>query len=265
MVHASDLTYFYSSQPSSSQFRRDEEAVERAFWQSTPIPLEEPRQGKRMRATKQDHDRPNDPLSLSTQQSRLIRQTWASAAGSSIDRDGEAQTSSRPKYRNRRGRAATPENSTNITTTSTTSTVSSSTDTDKSIFFFGHLKNIEKVSKTVDERMQKRKIQKEWSSKVISETARLRDSDEEGGRLKENMNTDENVMHEAFDEDGDNDLLGLGTPQPDDYREPESMMEEVPTSQSQERYLSLSHLSQISPTEYLGASCAPINGPTATN
>ena len=46
MVHASDLTHFYSLQPSSSQFPRDEEAVERAFWQSTPIPLEEPRQGK---------------------------------------------------------------------------------------------------------------------------------------------------------------------------------------------------------------------------
>jgi hypothetical protein len=128
--------------------------------------------------------------------------------------------------------------------------------------------------------MQKRKVQKEWSSKVISETARLRD---EEGRLKENMTANTNTMHgertptycddadiahvEAFgdDDDGDKDLLGLGTPQSDDDRDRASMMEEVPTSQSQERYLSLSRLSHIFPTESLGASCAPINGSTATN
>jgi hypothetical protein len=45
MVKASDHSYFYSLQPSSSQFPRDEEAVERAFWQSTPTALEELRQG----------------------------------------------------------------------------------------------------------------------------------------------------------------------------------------------------------------------------
>ena len=212
-----------------------------------------------------DQDRPNDPLSLSTQQSRLIRRTWASApAGSSIGRssNGKTQTSSRPKYRNRRGGgAARPDSTDNITSASTVSS------TDKSILFFGHLKNIEKVSKTVDERMQKRKVQKEWSTKVISETARLR---EEGSR-KENRNTNMHTTSErspskdnadiaprivdAFDDNDDNtdnDLLGLGTPQPDD-RDPESMEEEVPTSQSQERYLSP-----------LGASCAPINRSTAT-
>ena len=45
MVQASDLSYFYSSQPSTSQLPRDEEAVERAFWESTPTALEELRQG----------------------------------------------------------------------------------------------------------------------------------------------------------------------------------------------------------------------------
>jgi len=45
MVQASDLTYLYSLQPRSSQFPHDEEAVERAFWQSTPTSLEELRQG----------------------------------------------------------------------------------------------------------------------------------------------------------------------------------------------------------------------------
>jgi hypothetical protein len=44
MIRASDLSYVYSLQPSSSQFPRDEEAVERAFWQSTPTALEELRQ-----------------------------------------------------------------------------------------------------------------------------------------------------------------------------------------------------------------------------
>jgi hypothetical protein len=45
MVQASDLTNFYSLQPSSSQLPRDEEAVSRAFWQSTPTALEELREG----------------------------------------------------------------------------------------------------------------------------------------------------------------------------------------------------------------------------
>lgn len=277
MVHASGLSYFYSSQPGSSQFPPDEEVVERAFWQGTPTVLEELRQGTddechqagaflsrliiayyvlthhTVKLVSKDQDRPNDPLSLSTQQSRLICQTWASAA-CSVDHssDGETQTPPRPKHRNRRGGAARPDSS---------STISGS---DKPTFF-GHLNNIEKVCKTVDERMQKRKVEKEWSSKVVSETARLRDED----NPKENMNT---KMHgerppsndnadiaqvDAFDDDSD--LLGLGTAQPHD-RDLESAMEEVPTSQPQERYLSLSHLSQISPTGSLGASYAPING-----
>jgi hypothetical protein len=215
----------------------------------------------------EDQDGQNDPLSLSTQQSRLIHQTWASAAAGSIGRssDGETQTSSRPKYRNKRGGAARPDSTNNITSASTISS------TDKSTTFFRHLKNIEKVSKTVDERMQKRKVQKEWSTKVISETARLRDGDKEGG-LEENMNTNMHTSErspskdnadiaphvDAINDDGDNDNdllglgLGLGTPQSDD-RDPESMEEEVPTSQSQERYLSPR-----------GVSCAPINGSTAT-
>jgi hypothetical protein len=210
-----------------------------------------------------DQDRPNDPLSLSTQQSRLIRQTWASvSADSSIGRSsgGETQTSSRPKYRNRRGGgAARPDSTANIPSASTVSR------TDKSMMFFGHLKNIEKVSKTVDERMQKRKVQKEWSTKVMSETARLREYEEGARGLKKNMNTNmhtgerspskdnADIAPRVFDDDGDdgdNDLLGLGTPQSGD-RDPESMEEEVPTSQSQERYLSP-----------LGASCAPINRKT---
>jgi hypothetical protein len=119
---------------------------------------------------------------------------------------------------------------------------------DKSIFF-GHLKNIEKVCKTVDERMQKRKIQKEWSTRMISETARLRDGEADppanvnvhGERFYHNDNADMADV-DTFDIDH------LGTPQ----SEP---VEEVPTSQSQERYLSIS---QLVPTT--GAPRAPING-----
>ena len=216
-----------------------------------------------MALASKDQDGRNDPLSLSTQQSRLICQTWASATAGSIGRssDGETQPSSRPKYRNRRGGATRPDSTNNITPAFTVSS------TDKSKIFFGHLKNIEKVSKTVDERMQKRKVQKEWSTKVISETVRLRDREKEGG-LEENTNTN---MHtsERFsgkdnaniaphvdaindDGDGDNDHLGLGSPQSDD-RDLDSMEEEVPTSQSQERYLSP-----------LAVSCVAINGSIAT-
>jgi hypothetical protein len=45
MVRARDLSLLFSSQPSSSQNPCDEEAVERAFWQSTPTALEELKKG----------------------------------------------------------------------------------------------------------------------------------------------------------------------------------------------------------------------------
>jgi hypothetical protein len=118
---------------------------------------------------------------------------------------------------------------------------------DKSIFF-GHLKNIEKVCNTVDERMQKRKIQKEWSTRMISETARLRDEANlenmhvYGERPHRNDNTDTAEV-DAFDDDHP------GIPRSES-------VEEVPTSQSQERYLSIFHLSQ---TGFLSAPRAPIN------
>ena len=216
-----------------------------------------------MTLVSEDQDGPNDPLSLSNQQSRVIRETWASAAAGSISRSsgGETQTSSRPKYRTKRGGAARPDSTNDITSASAVSS------TDKSMTIFRHLKNIEKVSKTVDERMQKRKVQREWSTKVISATARLRDGDEEGG-LKENMNTNTHTSErfpsednadiapqvDAIDGDGDgdddNDYLGLGTTLQSDDRDPELEEEIVLTSQFQERYLS--------------PLCSPINGSTAT-
>jgi hypothetical protein len=121
-------------------------------------------------------------------------------------------------------------------------------NSDESIFF-GHLKNIEKVCNTVDERMQKRKVQDEWSTRMISETTRLRDeADIENTNMHgERPLCDDNVdVAEvgAFDD---------GTPQSAES------VEEVPTSQSQERYLSVFHLSQ---TGFPSGPCAaaPING-----
>ena len=179
-------------------------------------------------------------MSLSTEQSKLICQTWTSDARPPGGEAGEARTSSRPEYRRRRGRAAGPD-STN------TSAVSSS---DKPIFF-GQLKNIEKVCNTVDERMQKRKVQKEWSTRMISEAARLRD---EADSEHTNTHGERPLCNDSADvaEVDALDVNHSGTPQSES-------MEEVPTSQSQERYLSIFHLSQ---TEFSGRPCAaaPING-----
>lgn len=184
-----------------------------------------------------DQDRPDDPLSLSTEQSKLIRQTWTSAARLARTSDGEPRTSSRHEYRNRRGEAAGPAST-------ITSAVLSS---DKSVFF-GHLKNIENVCRTVDERMQKRKIQKEWSTKLISETARLRDE-----ANLENMN----VHGERLFRIDNVDVLAVDTFDDERPGTPRSEpVEEVPTSQSQERYLSISHLSQ---TGFISAPYAPID------
>ncbi len=185
-------------------------------------------------------------MSLSAEQSRLIRQTWASAACTGIVRSsaGETQTSSRPRFRrNRRGGAAKPD-SANITSASTTLSNPATTDNSP---FFGHLKKIEKVCKTVDERMWKRKVQNEWSTRMLSTTSRLRDEEDlnyktntcmRGERSPRNDNADLAQMNDAFTfhNDDDNDRLGLGMPQSD--RDSESMELEVPTSQSQERYLS---------------------------
>ena len=178
-------------------------------------------------STAGDRDRPGDLLCLST--------AWTPDAPLP---DGETRTSSRHEYRHRRGRAAGPDS------TNTSAVSSSSSDKPP---FFGHLKNIEKVCKNVDERMQKRKVQKEWSNRMISEAARLRDEadsvnmDMHGERPRCNDNADVAEVDAC-----DNDYLG--TPQAD------SVEEEVPTSQSQERYLSVFHFSQT------GEACAPING-----
>jgi hypothetical protein len=109
-----------------------------------------------------DQDEPEEPLRLSRQQSRLIRQTWSSSppARVIVGLDGEMRSSSRPPQRqNPSHDSGRPKD---LTFTAPPDSI------------FRHLKNIEKVCRTVDERIQKQKIQKEWSTKVISETARLR-------------------------------------------------------------------------------------------
>ena len=124
---------------------------------------------------------------------------------------------------------------------------------------FREIKNIEKVCMVVDERIQKRRAQKEWTTRVTSETARLRgrdDDDADADVDSEHVHVERSpsrrprnveahvtdVLDSRFDDNHDH----LGTTQ---------STQEVPTSQSQERYLSLSfpRLSQIGPTACLDA------------
>jgi hypothetical protein len=188
-----------------------------------------------------DQDRPEDPLCFSTQQSRLIRQTWTSSPTRFVGGvDGETRTSSHPSQRQSPSRddGAGPK----------TSTFAAAPDS-----IFRHLKNIEKVCRVVDERIQRKKIEKEWSTRMISETARLRrdeesveDMPERRGRPRPNGDADGAKLDNTpatFD---------------DCLRKPRPMEEEVvPTSQSLERYLSLSPLSQPALIGPLDASRAP--------
>jgi hypothetical protein len=188
-------------------------------------------------ATPDDQDGPEEPLRLSTQQSRLIRQTWTSSPPARVvgGLDGETRSSSRPSQR---------QNPSHDSGGPKDSTFTAPPDS-----IFRHLKNIEKVCRTVDERIQKKKIQKEWSTKMISETARLR---------KDEVDL-EGMRRERARRNGDADRAKLDvTPAAFDshLRKPQSREEEVvPTSQSLERYLSLSPLSQTAPTGFLDAPC----------
>lgn len=183
-------------------------------------------------------DRPEDPLCFSTQQSRLIRQTWTSSPTRSVGGvNGETRTSSHPSQRQSSSRdGAGPKNS----------TFAAAPDS-----IFRHLKNIEKVCRIVDERIQKKKTEKEWSTRMISETARL-------GRDEECVG---DMCRERAHPNGDADSAKLdNTPATFDDRlgKPRPMEEEVvPTSQSLERYLSLSPLSQTAPIGPSDASRAP--------
>ena len=186
-----------------------------------------------------EQDRPEDPLCFSTQQSRLIRQTWTSSPTRSVGgADGETRTSSHPSRRQSSSRdGAGPKNS----------TFAAAPDS-----IFRQLKNIEKVCRIVDERIQKKKTQKEWSTRIISETARL-------GRDEESVE-DMPVRRERAHPSGDADSAKFdNTPATFDDRlvKPRLMEEVVPTSQSLERYLPLSPLSQTAPIGPLDASRAP--------
>ncbi|KAH9965244.1 hypothetical protein BC827DRAFT_1265270 [Russula dissimulans] len=261
---ARDFSYLVSSQPSASQSSRDnasdeEEGVERAFWQSTPTALEQFRRGAddechqtQTRAPVQGHDdekdRPGDPLCLSTQQSRLLRQTWSSSftsqAGRTIFNSPDFETrpdssrSQRHHPRDRRIGGSVGGDGSDGGGGGGSSGPHPTIATDPlslpdQYSTFRYLKNIEKVCKTVDERIERKKVVKEWSSRMISETARLRDEvdeDQEGLDVLHGEHPRHNGN--AVEVDASHDRLPT-TPQ---------SMEEVPTSQSQERYLSLSQV-----------------------
>jgi hypothetical protein len=204
-----------------------------------------------------DQNRPEDPLCLSTQQSRLIRQTWTSSpfsssstpAGTPCNMDAEAQTSSRPpRHRRslaRHGSGAGPKDS-------KFAAAASVSRPDNSVF--RHLKNIEKVCRTVDERIQKKKDHKEWSTKMISDAARLgRDEEDSENVPGEWTQPNRDADRATLDHDSNPD----DRPQAGTTQSPEA--EVVPTSLSLERYLSLSPLSQTAPTGSLDAApCAQI-------
>jgi hypothetical protein len=121
---------------------------------------------------------------------------------------------------------------------------------------FREIKNIEKVCLAVDERIQKRRALKEWTTRVTSETAHLRDRDDddvdserlhvEGSPSRRPRTVEAHDVTDVLDNRFDDNRGHLGTTQ---------STQEVPTSQSQERYLSLSFpsLSQIGPTDCLDA------------
>lgn len=121
---------------------------------------------------------------------------------------------------------------------------------------FREIKNIEKVCLAVDERIQKRRALKEWTTRVTSETAHLRDRDDDD---------DDDVDSEHVHVEGSpsrrprtveaDDVTDVLDNRFDDHLGTTQSTQEVPTSQSQERYLSLSFpsLSQIGPTNCLDA------------
>jgi hypothetical protein len=277
----------FSSLPGSSQSQccDDSEMVERAFWQSTPTVLQELRQGMeeeeewhraarefqlllllsfRRRATGISHHLYNDrsgaeteyqvrqeeTLRLSTEQSRLIRQTWTSTA-STVRPDGETL-------------AQTPGPSSQIhartchsghgSATEAAATVTTPMCPDDSIF--REIKNIEKVCMAVDERIQKRRAQKEWTTRVTSETARLRDDDANSN--SQGVHVEEAERSPSYRPRSHIEAhVAEVDHRSDDYNVhpgPTQSTQEVPTSQSQERYLSL--LSQNEPTDCFDARCA---------
>ena len=269
---ARELSHPYASQPSSSQSNGNEASIDRAFWQSTPTALEQLRErtddarhparafsiafhlsyrrvlkaGSDHVALPDDQNRPEDPLCLSTQQSRLIRQTWtpslcspsSTPAGtpcsSSSNLDAETRMSSRSPRHRRRSLA---RGSSGVGPKNARFAAASVSRPDNSVF--RHLKNIEKVCMTVDERIQKKKVHKEWSTKVISDAARLRRDEE---------NSEDVVPGECTHPNRNADRATLDSASPDDRVGTTQSTEVVPTSQSLERYLSLSPLSKTAPT-----------------
>jgi hypothetical protein len=198
-------------------------------------------------------------LSLSTEQSRLIRRTWASAAANTAVRrpDSETlgQTPSLTHSRRRhagRGGAAEAE-------AMAMAFITPMCPDDNSIF--REIKNIEKVCIAVDKRIEQRRAQKEWTTRVVAETARLRDEDDSDG---EDGRDDGHANSNSAD--SESRRVHVDVERSPSYRPPRSHIEahvaevdhrldlddynvgrlgvtrtesthEVPTSQSQERYI----------------------------
>jgi hypothetical protein len=119
---------------------------------------------------------------------------------------------------------------------------------------FREIKSIEKVCMAVDDRIQQRKALKEWTTKVTSETARLRDDDRDDDDDHDanlNLNSSSQlVRHVEVERSPSYRPRKVAEVDPrrsgDDYDGHPESTQEVPTSQSQERYLSLSFFSRQS-------------------
>jgi len=193
------------------------------------VAVSDDRDAGRARARLAEED---DPLCLSTQQSRLLRHTWLSSppAASTVvrsslpDADGEARAGmsshSESQCHGRGTAKPDPKASMMMTTTAQIRPPAA----DHSVF--SHLKNIEKACQIVDERMRQRKIQKERTNRMMSEAARLGDEvgreDVDGERPRRNCLAD--VAQVADDR----------------------FLEEVPTSQSQEISIAVGSISNDS-------------------
>ena len=173
----------------------------------------------------------------------LIRQTWWSSTASST----------RPSLTNPRRHAGSGGASAAVAMASNNPPPMCPDDS-----IFREIKNIEKVCMAVDDRIQQRKALKEWTTKVTSETARLRDDDRDDDDANLDSNSSSQLVRHVEVERSPSYRPRKGAEvdprrSDDDYDSHPESTQEVPTSQSQERYLSLSFFSQEEPTDCFNA------------
>ncbi|KAI0260738.1 hypothetical protein BC834DRAFT_505501 [Gloeopeniophorella convolvens] len=224
-----DTSYFLSSPPRPPQPKDDSDDSDTASWKSTPpAGLEELMRtvaARRHSVSRRLEAAQGTSFHVSSTQSGLLRQTWNPPA--SADHDGEV-----PTYRARRShRPSTMANRV--------------ADPLPDNFVFKEPKAIGKVSNVVDARVEKKKKVYDWQTKVTGDAVRL---------------SHRKLSKEPLDEDHLPCLVprsdaDIGTLEIED----QSKLV-VPSSQSQERYLSMPQLSQEAPVDFFDGSGTLIDG-----